>query len=193
MKLFTFFGTCSIALTLACNPDSREHADRDAQRVDIDATEQGGVCQVHNVPLQDGVVEVTYGLIRRTEEENDALQKLFPHARSEFHRGCVVEEAKWARVSFCPECRKAEAVWNENHNQIYGRVVSNLEDVRKLLKSDPRFRAVDAGLYLEFNDSLGLEGSVKTETDLAELRRIVEATKPPKPVHWKVRVSAEEP
>jgi hypothetical protein len=192
MKLFAFFGIWSIALTLACNPASPEHVNADAQCVDIDASEPCGVCRVHNLPLIDGVVEVTYGLIRRTEEENDALQKLFPYARSELHGGCVVEKEKRARVSYCPECRKAEAVWKENYNQNYVRAVSNLEQVRKLLKSDPRFGAVDAGLYLEFNNSLGLEGSVKTDTDLADLRRIVEATKPPKPVHWKVHVSTKE-
>jgi hypothetical protein len=186
MKLCSFFGICSTALTLACIYGFQDH-------FDIDVTEPGGVCQVHNVPLQIGVVPINYGLVRPTKEEVDAYQKLFPHARSEYQRGCVVEKEKRARVSFCPECRKAEAVWKENHDQITARVSSHLKQVRELIRNDPRFGAVDASLYLEYNNSVGLEGSVKTEADLNDLRRLVEAMNPPKPVHWKVRVSPDEP
>lgn len=82
-------------------------------RADVDATEPGKLCEVHNIPLQQGVVPIDYGLSRRTTDEIEARHKSFPNAHSSYHDGCVVKEAKWARVSFCPKCREAEAKWKK--------------------------------------------------------------------------------
>lgn len=74
-----------------------------------------GRCEVHDRQLEDGVVPIHYGLVRCTKEEGDARQKGFPHARSDYLGGCVVKPPEKARVSFCPECRKAEAEWMAEH------------------------------------------------------------------------------
>ena len=81
--------------------------------VDVDATEPGKVCEVHNIPLRTGVIPIGYGKPWIPPGETEARQKLFPHARSSYGGGCMIKDAKWARVSFCPECRKAEAKWKE--------------------------------------------------------------------------------
>jgi hypothetical protein len=92
-------------LCLGCNDATRR------EQADVDLTKPDKSCEVHGVPLQEGVVPIKYGLRKPTEEEIEASTKLFPHAKSDYNPGCVEEEAKRARVNFCPECRKAEAAW----------------------------------------------------------------------------------
>lgn len=85
-------------------------------KVDVDVTEPGKICEVHRIPLRTGVVPISYGKPDTTTERMEA-QKRFPHARSSYNNGCVEKDAKWARVSFCPECRKAEAKWEEDQER----------------------------------------------------------------------------
>ncbi len=84
---------------------------------DVDVTEPGKVCEVHKIPLRTGVVPISYGKPDTRAEVTEARQKSFPHAQSSINNGCLVKDAKWARVSFCPECRKAEAKWEEEQER----------------------------------------------------------------------------
>lgn len=187
MKTCSFLCIIAIALVMAC--DSNSGFDRDL-------TQPGAVCKVHNIPLQNGVVPIEYGLTRFTEEDLEAESNLFPHANSTYLGGCVVRDAKRARVSFCPECRKAEAVWKEHQRKVLAPIESHLERVRSIVHQDQRYGAVHPYLHCGAGGKIlgvGLEGSVKTEADLADLRRLVEETNPPEPVQWAVRVGPKEP
>lgn len=165
--------------------------------VDVDATEPGKVCEVHNIPLQEDVVSITYGLPRRPrpeemeafQKEIEASQKLFPNARSSYQDGgCVVKAAKWARVSFCPECRRAEAVWEEEQKRIMEPIIALRERIYEVIRDNPKYDNVYPFIRRVIPPSVGIEGHVKSAPDLVELKRLVEATAPPQPVHWSVRV-----
>jgi hypothetical protein len=157
-------------------------------RVDVDVSEPGAVCEVHNVPLQVGIVPVTHGLNRWTKDEIDARQNQFPHAWSSYHEGCVVRWPKRARVSFCPECRVAEATWNKTQERKLAPVLDHLDRVREVLRSSSKFSDVDAFIRRGNEPTVGIQGSVLLEADLTDLKRLVGDTKPPTPVDWKVRV-----
>jgi hypothetical protein len=75
----------------------------------LDLRRPGKVCELHGVPLQDDTVGVEYGY--PDKEYLRAEAELFPHAEAKVIGGCVVEDQKQARVSFCPECRKARLEW----------------------------------------------------------------------------------
>ncbi|MFL5243141.1 MAG: hypothetical protein ACJ8FY_13625 [Gemmataceae bacterium] len=169
-------------------------------RVYQDFRRPGEICEVHNIRLLDGSAEVYYGYpIGLTKEEIDNRKNLFPNACSATHGGCGVEKGKKKEmlvlVSYCPECRKAEKVWKENHERKMESIYASLEEVRRLLHIDSRYAAVSAGLTHEYNKEvvMVIEGSVKTESDLADLQELEKATNPPTPVRWAVRVSAKGP
>ena len=82
-----------------------------------DATEPGASCELHGIPLQQELVPIVYGKPRIDLDESEARQKLFPHARTSCGGGCMVKDARRARVSYCPECRKAEAKWRATPRQ----------------------------------------------------------------------------
>ena len=58
-----------------------------------------------------------------------------------------------------------------------------------LLYKHPRF-SLKVHPYIRDgnNPEVGLEGKVKSDEELAELKRLVAGSKPPVPVHWDVRV-----
>jgi hypothetical protein len=72
MKISIFLVISCVAL-VACHSRFREN-------IDIDARKPGGICPVHDIPLQDDVIRITYGLIRPTKEETDARLKMFPRS-----------------------------------------------------------------------------------------------------------------
>ena len=160
MRAFLF--TIGLLTCAACNRNAPPN------RVDVDVSTPDKVCEVHNLPLQEGIVPITYGLIRPTHEEIEAHRTLFPHAWSTYNHGCVVEEAKWARVSFCPECRKAESIWKEAQERKMAPVRAHLERVREVVHNDPKFEEVHPFLREENGPTVGLEGRVKSDDDLAE-------------------------
>ena len=171
-------GIALLALCVGCN------------RADMDITTPGAVCEVHNIPLQEGVVPITYGLIRPTGEETEARRKLFPHAWSSYHDGCVVKEAKWARVSFCPECRKAEIAWKQAEQQRMAPIKAHWERVRAILEKNPKFDHVHPFIRRGSDATVGIEGQVKSDEDLAELKALIDATEPPTPVCWEVQIGS---
>jgi hypothetical protein len=156
----------------------------------MDLTTPGAVCEVHNIPLQEGTVPIVYGLMRPTHDETEAKRNEFPHSNSFYNPGCVVKEPKRARVSFCPECRKAEALWKEAKERKMAPIKAHWDRIRKLLENNPRFIAVHP--FIDHGDppTVGIEGNVESEEDLNELKRLVEATEPPQPLRWTVRVSS---
>lgn len=94
-----------------------------------DDTEPGGFCELHQIPYAVEVIPVSYGLPgKRTElteaqrkwldEENGACQVSFPYSHpANKAGGCVVRKAKFAKVSYCPKCRKADEAWHAKHGQ----------------------------------------------------------------------------
>jgi hypothetical protein len=182
------FGVGLLALCLGCDGDAPPRQ-APPGRVDVDVSKPGGICEVHNVPMQQAVVPIRYGLIRPTRAEVEARLKLFPHAASSYHAGCVVKEAKTARVSICPQCRMARTAWRLAWEKKMAPVRDHWERVSDLVRNNPKFKEVDAYIDEDNGPRVRLEGSVKSEQDLAELRRMVTATVPPQPVHWDVRVS----
>jgi hypothetical protein len=90
--------------------------------VEVDLTQPGKICEVHNLPLQSGKVPIHYGKpAGPTEEEKQRKRAQFPNSNSYiWGGGCVVDENRlWAKASFCTECRKEEEVWrNEQYKSI---------------------------------------------------------------------------
>jgi hypothetical protein len=87
-----------------------------AQERVLDATKGKKTCEVHKVSLSEGLVPINYGMpIRPSAEEWDASESKFPNANLKYQGGCTIEDTKWAKVSYCPECRKAEKAWKASH------------------------------------------------------------------------------
>jgi hypothetical protein len=116
MKRF-FVGTGLLVLGLACTSGTP------SEKPEVDLTEPGKVCEVHNIPLQTGRVPFAYGKpAYPSPEEIERKRKQFPNANSYISGGgCVVDENKlWGKASFCPECRKEEAAWTkEKYNDLF--------------------------------------------------------------------------
>jgi hypothetical protein len=82
----------------------------------VDATEPGGVCPLHHLPLVEGKAPIIYGFPPRwTKADTDSYQAMCPKARPFVNGGCVPGMATTARVSYCPECRKAYPAWQDAH------------------------------------------------------------------------------
>src|SRR5262249_54398276 len=125
---------CLALLGLACS--------RNPPRVDVDAATPGAFCEVHDLPLEEDVVPITYGLICPSNDEIDAHTRLFRHSRSHHHAGCVIKDDKWARVSYCPECRKAEAEWQAAYDKKMAPIHSHWERAWELVQSNAKFHQV---------------------------------------------------
>jgi hypothetical protein len=84
----------------------------------LDATTPGEVCEVHGTPLVEDIVPIVYGLpARLTPAEGDFVHANFPCARTDCGGGCVVGSKTKARVSYCPDCRRARAEWEASHGK----------------------------------------------------------------------------
>ena len=57
-----------------------------------------------------------------------------------------------------------------------------------LIKSDARFKSVRLDAYTGEGGCFMVHGVVATTNDLEELKREIEATEPPVPTQWRVRV-----
>ena len=77
----------------------------------LDARTDERICPVHMLPLGEDVVPIEYGLIIPHENESHARRERFPFANSTIDGGCSVNEARRARVLFCPKCREAKRQW----------------------------------------------------------------------------------
>ncbi|MBM3994584.1 MAG: hypothetical protein FJ303_10595 [Planctomycetes bacterium] len=156
----------------------------------VDARKTGAVCPVHNVALQDDRIKIAYGLVRTSGDEADARNKLFPHAATRYLGGCEVytTSPSSALVSFRSECRKAEAAWKKQCQAKLDRIYEHDGQIHDVLGKAAKFKDVESYVSQSNGPAIGLRGKVKAEEDLAELRRMIEATKPPAQIQWHVRV-----
>ena len=89
-----------------------------------------GVCELHLVPYATETIPVTYGyrghsLTRPTEAQREWWVKYRAAWETDFAfthlayggGGCVVRPYTHAKVSYCPECRKADEAWHAKHGQ----------------------------------------------------------------------------
>src|SRR4051794_32697390 len=84
----------------------------------LDATTPGEVCPVHGTALVEGTVPIIYGLPARVPKAPvDHRLANFPYARPDYGAGCVVKSATKARVSYCPDCRRALAEWETSRGK----------------------------------------------------------------------------
>ncbi len=103
-------------LVLAGCPLREAGDERDADgRPLLDRSRPGQVCEVHGKPLQEDRVRIDYGLIKITKEAREAREKHFPNAMSRLLGGCDKRPPRTAKVSYCPDCRQAEAAWKAKH------------------------------------------------------------------------------
>ena len=90
-----------------------------------------GICEVHHIPFAEEVIPVHYGYppkrmtpftddeLKQLHEEHAALRTVFPDShRANGAGGCVVRPFKFAKVSYCPECRKADEEWHAKHGRV---------------------------------------------------------------------------
>jgi hypothetical protein len=97
-------------------------------RVLVEDDTTPGICELHNIPYSVETIEVSYGLQRiGWDERTEAQRKWREEEHAAWHEsfrysylangagGCVVRMARFARVSYCPECRKADEAWHAEH------------------------------------------------------------------------------
>jgi hypothetical protein len=60
--------------------------------------------------------------------------------------------------------------------------------IQRELAQDRRFRAVQVEVTTAMAGGIELSGRLASEADFADLKRIVEATSPPGPIRWSVKV-----
>ena len=74
------------------------------------------VCKLHHIRLLTDQVKVAYGF--PSQKHRQYQQENFPNSNSYVDGGCVADESRrWARVSYCSECRKVEAIHNREAKQ----------------------------------------------------------------------------
>ncbi len=95
-----------------------------------DHTEPGGFCELHHIPYAVEVIPVHYGLPGKLTELTEAQRKWLDEEHAAWWvnfryshlahgaGGCVVRKAKFAKVSYCPLCRKADEEWHAKHGQL---------------------------------------------------------------------------
>lgn len=74
---------------------------------------QPETCQVHHMPLEGGLAELSYGLPAWSDAYCDARRTLFPNSRLVANMGCILGPPGQKRVLYCPKCREAELAWKE--------------------------------------------------------------------------------
>jgi len=97
----------------------------------LDQTQPRKVCPVHGTTLKEQVLPISYGYpsflldpkYRKVyEEESEARKAEFPCANSWYHTGGCnpppAGEATKVKLSYCPDCRRAEAAWDAAHNNL---------------------------------------------------------------------------
>jgi hypothetical protein len=72
-------------------------------------------CKVHRETMREDTVPIIYGLIIEEDADSKATSQQFPNASLSISGGCVVENARFARVLYCRKCRSAAADWKRRH------------------------------------------------------------------------------
>jgi hypothetical protein len=87
-----------------------------------------GICEIHNTPYAVETITVHYGFPARPELTASQLKWREEQRAAWFDNfrnshvanaagGCVVRLARFARVSYCPQCRKADLEWHATHSK----------------------------------------------------------------------------
>ncbi len=148
-------------------------------------------CDLHDVELQEGVVPIHYGLPGRLSNEEVNALKRFPYANTSYGGGCVVSEdsPKSAHVRFCPKCRESEASWNRDYaKNVTKPIAEYMARIDMFIMNNDAFNNVHVYIHRDETRTVGFEGHVGSEFDLARLKRLAEEAKPPKPLVWAVSV-----
>ena len=75
-----------------------------------------GVCELHHVPMDDRVVQVSYGLPMRDDKYVAAMGRAFPNAEDDVNGGCDPSAGlRKAHIFVCPECKRAQLRWARRH------------------------------------------------------------------------------
>jgi len=75
-----------------------------------------GVCELHGTVLEEGEVEIVYGLLDFPGLEFVRAERtLFPNACDWSAGGCVVQEESKDLVRYCPKCRAAKSEWRRQN------------------------------------------------------------------------------
>jgi hypothetical protein len=122
-------------LAFGCN-DNRPDADNSVKadssvKVDgpVEDDTEPGSCELHNTPYAVEIIPVHYGKPARPqyteeqwkwkEKERAAWDRSFRYSHvANKAGGCVEREAKFAKVSYCPKCRKADEEWHAKHGTV---------------------------------------------------------------------------
>jgi hypothetical protein len=72
-------------------------------------------CPIHHQRLKEDVVPVRYGRLAVDSDYRDAEELRFPHARTWYEGGCVVDEPVLARIKYCEVCRVRRHEWLAQH------------------------------------------------------------------------------
>jgi hypothetical protein len=88
-----------------------------------DMTGTTTVCPVHDQPLREESIRISYGTPFYWEECEAARRELFPFANSDVCGGCISTESSpwWARVRYCQVCREVQNTWLEQYEPQYER------------------------------------------------------------------------
>jgi hypothetical protein len=71
-------------------------------------------------------------------------------------------------------------------------VEAYLPQLRQRIVRDARFKGIQVWAYTGLDGAVGVGGWVPSEESLAELKKMVESTAPPRPVYWTVKVDTNE-
>ena len=86
----------------------RGHAESQARK--------GGVCEIHHIPMEKKVVQVSYGYPMRDDKYVAAMARGFPNAEEDVNGGCDPSDGpRKASVFVCPECTRAQLQWALKH------------------------------------------------------------------------------
>ncbi len=75
-------------------------------------------CAVHDVRLRVDTVPITYGYtLLEAQWASDIATTTFPNSETHIDGGCTLdhESPRWARVWYCPACRRAEKTYTKSN------------------------------------------------------------------------------
>jgi len=70
-------------------------------------------CNVHMLPLQQGLAQIAYGLYEFEEAYLDDKRYLFPNSNDWVMGGCISSDVVVSEVDFCSLCREGEVIWRQ--------------------------------------------------------------------------------
>ena len=78
------------------------------------ARDERGRCRAHHQRLREALVPIVYGLLPGSVTDRERESNEFPNAMTRYEGGCLVMDAKEAKVLQCRKCLRARKEWEEN-------------------------------------------------------------------------------